>query len=264
MEYFRVNFARIRVLVTWLPSIVYRCNPCRLCFTVTPSTTKTQTSQYRKARIWEMKENKYIKRLAKNQVCAITPMRDIRKNVLSNFIRLFYFTAKTKYLKSKYPRQNQSYFVFAVKYLVLPWQLWATIKVVCFIADIKALMERCINLPSPPLPKGDFAPFREMYLTSGIISCWNAARCDSHSGINGLLGFSHYYPINYKYPHFWFQHSLVCWLLFLILVWVDRVKIREIILRNNLNFNDRRHRQQEICADRLVLNLLLFLLLLCH
>lgn len=120
------------------------------------------------------------------------------------------------------------------------------------------------NLPSPPLPKGDFAPFQEMYLTSGIISCWNAARCDSHCGINGLLGFSHYYPINYKYPHFWFQHSLVCWLLFLILVWIDRVKIREIILRNNLNFNDWRQRQQEICADRLVLNLLLFLLLLCH
>ena len=44
------------------------------------------------------------------------------------------FTAKTKYLtaktkclkpgKSKYPRQNQSYFVFAVKYLVLPWGFW--------------------------------------------------------------------------------------------------------------------------------------------
>ena len=109
-----------------------------------------------------------------------------------------------------------------------------------------------INLPSPPLSKGDFAPFQEMYLTSGIISCWNAARCDSLCGINGLLGFSHYYPINYKYPHFWFQHSLVCWLLFLILVWVDRVKIREIILRNNLNFNDRRHGRQEIySADRL-------------
>ena len=30
-------------------------------------------------------------------------------------------------------------------------------------------MARCINLPSPPLPKGDFAPFQEMYLTSGII-----------------------------------------------------------------------------------------------
>ena len=128
----------------------------------------------------------------------------------------------------------------------------------------KPLMARCINLPSPPLPKGDFAPFQEMYLTSGIISCWNAARCDSRCGINGLLGFSHYYPINYKYPHFLFQHSLVCWLLFLILVWIDRVKIREIILRNNLNFNDRRHRQQEICADRLVLNLLLFLLLPCY
>ena len=128
----------------------------------------------------------------------------------------------------------------------------------------KPLMARCINLPSPPLPKGDFAPFQERYLTSGIISCWNAARCDTHCGIMDCWDLAPYYPINYKYPHFLFQHSLVCWLLFLILVWIDRVKIREIILRNNLNFNDRRHRQQEICADRLVLNLLLFLLLPCY
>ena len=35
-----------------------------------------------------MKEDKYIKHLAKNQLYAITLMRDMRKNVLSNFIRL--------------------------------------------------------------------------------------------------------------------------------------------------------------------------------
>ena len=34
------------------------------------------------SRIWEMKEDKYTKRLAKNQVCAIFQMRDIRKNDL--------------------------------------------------------------------------------------------------------------------------------------------------------------------------------------
>ena len=33
-----------------------------------------------KSRIREMKEDKYTKRLAKNQVCAIFQMRDIRKN----------------------------------------------------------------------------------------------------------------------------------------------------------------------------------------
>ena len=148
--------------------------------------------------------------------------------------------------------------------LFLTGSLRAALARTCAVNEIDSLMKRCINLPSPPLPKGDFAPFQEMYLTSGIISCWNAARCDTHCGIMDCWDLAPYYPINYKYPHFLFQHSLVCWLLFLIFVWIDRVKIREIILRNNLNFNDRRHRQQEICADRLVLNLLLFLLLPCY
>ena len=53
-----------------------------------PSKIEMQTSQYRKSRIWEMEEDKYTKNLAKNQVCAITDMRDIRKNVLPKFIRL--------------------------------------------------------------------------------------------------------------------------------------------------------------------------------
>ena len=36
-----------------------------------------------------MKEDKYTKRLAKNQVYAIVHMRDIRKNVLPKFIKLY-------------------------------------------------------------------------------------------------------------------------------------------------------------------------------
>ena len=39
-------------------------------FTVTPSQIKLQTIQKRKSLIWEMKEDKYTKSLAKNQVCA--------------------------------------------------------------------------------------------------------------------------------------------------------------------------------------------------
>ena len=35
-----------------------------------------------------MKEDKYTKLLAKNQVCAIFQMRDIRKNDLPKFIKL--------------------------------------------------------------------------------------------------------------------------------------------------------------------------------
>ena len=34
--------------------------------------------------------------------------------------------------KSKYPRQNQSYFAFAVKYLVLPWGFWFCLEVFGF------------------------------------------------------------------------------------------------------------------------------------
>ena len=57
-------------------------------FANTPSKIKMETFQYRQSRIWEMKEDKYIKSLAKNQVYAIVHMRDIRKNVLPKFIKL--------------------------------------------------------------------------------------------------------------------------------------------------------------------------------
>ena len=46
-----------------------------------------ETFWYRKSRIWEMKEEKYEKSLAKNQVYAIVHMRDIRKNVLPKIIK---------------------------------------------------------------------------------------------------------------------------------------------------------------------------------
>ena len=55
---------------------------------VMQSKIKLQTIQYRKSRIQEIKEDKYAKGLAKNQVCAIFHMRDIRKNVLPKFIKL--------------------------------------------------------------------------------------------------------------------------------------------------------------------------------
>ena len=48
-----------------------------------------QTDQYRKSRIGEMNRKKiikYTKSLAKNQVCALIYMRDIRKNILPKFI----------------------------------------------------------------------------------------------------------------------------------------------------------------------------------
>ena len=62
-----------------------------------------QTIQYRKSR--EMKEDKYTKSLAKNQVCAIFHMQDIQKNVVPKFIKLCWkrhagvpFTSRTRTL----------------------------------------------------------------------------------------------------------------------------------------------------------------------
>ena len=49
---------------------------------------KLQTIQYRKSRIWEIKGDKYAKGIAKNQVCAMFHLRDIRKTVLPKFIKL--------------------------------------------------------------------------------------------------------------------------------------------------------------------------------
>ena len=46
-----------------------------------------QIIQYGKSRRREMKEDKYIKTLAKNQVCAIFLLRDIRENVLPKFTK---------------------------------------------------------------------------------------------------------------------------------------------------------------------------------
>ena len=48
---------------------------------------KNENQAIQKSRIWEMKEDKYTKSLAKNQVSAIIHIRDIRKNVLPKLIR---------------------------------------------------------------------------------------------------------------------------------------------------------------------------------
>jgi len=60
-------------------------------FTVTPSKIKMHTIQYRESRIVEIKEDKYTKSLAKNQVCAIFHTQNVRKNVLFKFIKLYLY-----------------------------------------------------------------------------------------------------------------------------------------------------------------------------
>ena len=47
------------------------CSRLLVIFTVMPSKVKLETFQYRKSRIWDLKEDKYTKSLAKNQVSAI-------------------------------------------------------------------------------------------------------------------------------------------------------------------------------------------------
>ena len=64
------------------------------------SKIKMQTIQYRESRIWEIKQDKNTKSLAKNQVCAIFCMQDIRKNVLFKFIKLLYIWRQHGHQKS--------------------------------------------------------------------------------------------------------------------------------------------------------------------
>ena len=86
---------------TSIPVLLYRSSPPPLRLAVLDyvqyilgfhsrekAEIKMETFKYRKSRIWEMKEDKYTKSLAKNQVYAIVHMRDIRKNVLPKFIKL--------------------------------------------------------------------------------------------------------------------------------------------------------------------------------
>ena len=68
-------------------------------FFVTPSKMKMQTSQNRRFVIWEVKEDKYTKSLAKNQVCAIIHMRDIRKFLEQFGTNLEYSLSPQTFLK---------------------------------------------------------------------------------------------------------------------------------------------------------------------
>ena len=49
-----------------------------------------QTIQYKKSRIWEMKEDEYTKSLAKNQVRAISQMRDIQSKRYTQIYKALY------------------------------------------------------------------------------------------------------------------------------------------------------------------------------
>ena len=59
-------------------------------FGVTPYQIKIETVQWIKSRIWEKKEGKYSKALAKIQVTAVFPKRDIRITFLTQIYRDFY------------------------------------------------------------------------------------------------------------------------------------------------------------------------------
>ena len=59
-------------------------------FTVMPSKIEMHTIQYRESEIWEMKEGKCTKSLAKNWVCTIFHTQDIQKNVSFEFIKLIW------------------------------------------------------------------------------------------------------------------------------------------------------------------------------
>ena len=74
-----------------------------------------------------MKEDKYTKNLAKNQFYAIVHMRDIRKNVLPNFIKL---CMKTPCLGHIYGRRIPTEIsVFELSYLCVNFSLEELMKI---------------------------------------------------------------------------------------------------------------------------------------
>ena len=87
--------------------------------------------QYRKSRIWEMKEDKYSKSLAKNQVDALVHMRDIWKNVLPKFIKLCMETpCLCPFQRHKYGRRKPTETsVFEFSYLCVNSSLEELIKI---------------------------------------------------------------------------------------------------------------------------------------
>ena len=86
--------------------------------------------QHKKSRIWEMKEDKYSKSLAKNQVDAIVHMRDIRKNVLPKFVKLCMETpCLCPFQGHKYGRRKPTETsVFEFSYLCVNFSLEELIK----------------------------------------------------------------------------------------------------------------------------------------
>ena len=66
-----------------------------------------QTIQYRKSRIWDMKENRYKKMLTQNQDCATFYMRDIRENHVGVLLRGTYMAAgnQQKHLSLNFPHK---------------------------------------------------------------------------------------------------------------------------------------------------------------
>ena len=86
---------------------------------------KMETFYYRKSRIWEMKEDKYRKSLAKNQVSAIVHMRDIRKNVSPKFITL---CMETPCLCPIWPPETNRNMCFWVFLRIREFLAWGTHK----------------------------------------------------------------------------------------------------------------------------------------
>ena len=54
----------------------------------------------------------------------------------SPFFSSFTVECVSWYWESKCPRQNPSYFVFAVKYLVFPWGFWVALRYFCFCREV--------------------------------------------------------------------------------------------------------------------------------
>ena len=112
----------INVLWSWDTNWIFS-----VCI-VTQWKIKMQTIQYRRSRIREMKEDKYTKSLAKNQVCAIFQRRDIRKNGLPKFIKLLLWKPYVGKGTQIWPPDTNRNICFRVFLLMREFFAWGTHK----------------------------------------------------------------------------------------------------------------------------------------
>ena len=125
------------------------------------------------------------------------------------------------YWESKYPRQNQSYFVFSLKYLVLPWGFWFCREVFCFCREVFCFAVTVVGHHSFVLSvawstekKGKKQFCRALCTDLRDVRTDDVIVCDAHSQQNWQTTGGRY-PRWLKKTYFWQLHQMRFGILFI-------------------------------------------------